>query len=399
MGRSAGPAAAPRRPRDKMPLIRANRDLRVDFFRGLALWWIFTDHTPGNVLAGLSLRNYAMCDATEVFVLLAGFGAGLAYGGSMDRHGWLYAAADSVRRSWTLYIAHIFLFVVFSAQVTYSATMLDRTSYLDEIHLDVMADAPYRALLEALTLRFQPAYLNILPMYIVLLAMFALVLPLLRRPGALLALSFALYAAARGFDVNLPSWTEDGWYFNPLAWQLLFMIGAVLAYAPSVPPLPPRVLDALCAVTLLAGYVLMAIVWDHPAIVAAMPARMAHVATSIDKTGLHPFRLVSILALAWLASRLIGSGAFWLRSRWAAPFVLCGQHSLPVFCSGIFLSFLGRLCMEEDDGVLMQIAVNVAGGCALVAVGGLAAWYREKGREAPRRAQALPAAVADAGLQ
>ena len=65
-----------------MDLIRrsAARDLRVDFFRGLALWWIYTDHIPGDVLGDFSLRNFAMCDATEVFVLLAGYGAGLSYG-------------------------------------------------------------------------------------------------------------------------------------------------------------------------------------------------------------------------------------------------------------------------------------------------------------------------------
>ena len=36
-----------------MGLIRGNRtrDLRVDFFRGLALWWIYTDHIPGDVIA------------------------------------------------------------------------------------------------------------------------------------------------------------------------------------------------------------------------------------------------------------------------------------------------------------------------------------------------------------
>ena len=76
-----------------MPLIRPHRDLRVDFFRGLALWWIFIDHIPDNWIAQFSLRNVALCDATEVFVLLAGYAGGLAYGRSMDRHGWVYAAA------------------------------------------------------------------------------------------------------------------------------------------------------------------------------------------------------------------------------------------------------------------------------------------------------------------
>ena len=147
-----------------MQLVRAGRDMRVDFFRGLALWWIFIDHIPDNWVAQFSLRNFAFCDSTEVFVLLAGYAGGLVYGRAMDRSGWVYAAADVLKRSWTRYIAHIFLFVVFSAQVSYSATALDRSDYLEEIGLDVMADAPYRAMLEALTLHVQRAYLNLLPM-------------------------------------------------------------------------------------------------------------------------------------------------------------------------------------------------------------------------------------------
>ncbi len=179
-----------------MQLIRSNRnrDLRVDFFRGLALWWIYTDHIPGDVLGDYSLRNFAMCDATEVFVLLAGFGAGMAYGSVMNRQGYLYAAADTLRRAWTLYVAHIFLFVVYTAQVAYSATALDRVSYLEETRLDVLADAPYRALLEALLLRFQPNLLNILPLYVALLLIFAITLPLLRKPALLFAVSLTGYA-------------------------------------------------------------------------------------------------------------------------------------------------------------------------------------------------------------
>ena len=180
-----------------MQLIRAGRDMRVDFFRGLALWWIFTDHIPANWINQFSLRNFALCDSAEVFVLLAGYGAGLAYGRSMDRNGWVYAASDTLKRAWTLYIAHIFLFVVFAAQVSYSATTLDRADYLDEIHLDVLGEEPYRAMLEALMLHFQPAYLDILPMYIALLVLFALVMPLLRWPQLLALCSFTLYAVAR----------------------------------------------------------------------------------------------------------------------------------------------------------------------------------------------------------
>ncbi len=371
-----------------MRLIRAGRDMRVDFFRGLALWWIFTDHIPDNWIAQFSLRNVALCDSAEVFVLLAGYGAGLAYGRSMDRNGWIYAASDTLKRAWTLYIAHIFLFVVFAAQVSYSATSLDRVDYLDEIHLDVLGEEPYRAMLEALLLHFQPAYLDILPMYVALLVLFAVVMPLLRWPHILALLSFTLYATARIAELNIPSWTGGGWYFNPLTWQLLFMLGAIMAYAPADRPTRQvRVtVDVLSGVVIAFGVVMQFVVWTHPELTARMlPPAISHVLLSVDKGGLHPFRLVSILSYAWAVSRLVPAGAAWVSSRWAAPFVLCGQHSLPVFCVGIFLSFLGRLILEETGGWWVQAIVNVAGAGLLVAVGALAAYYREKGRPSPQR--------------
>jgi len=363
-----------------MVLIGSNRDLRIDFFRGVALWWIFMDHIPDNWLAQFSLRNFALCDATEIFVLLAGYAAGLAYGRSMDRHGWLFAGADVMRRAWVLYIAHIFLFVVFSAQVSYSATALDRSEYLDEIHLDVLAEAPYRAMLEALFLSFQPAYLNILPMYVALLVMFALVLPLLRWPNIFFGLSLAVYTTVRITGYNFPSWTGGGWYFNPVAWQFLFVIGSILAYSPPKLPVLPFIIDILAIVIVLIGMCLLWLVWPYPEITSRFSARAARILLSVDKEGLHPLRLLSILALAWLVSRNISAHSAWLTKWFARPIVLCGQHSLPVFCASIFLSFLGRLAMEERAGWAVQAAVNVTGIAAMVAIGALAAWYRQKGR-------------------
>ena len=367
-----------------------NRDLRVDFFRGVALWWIFMDHIPGNWMAQFSLRNYALCDATEIFVLLAGYAAAIAYGGSYDRSGWLFAGADVLRRTWTLYIAHIFLFVVFAAQVSYSATALDRADYLDEIHLDVLADAPYRAMLGALLLTFQPAYLNILPMYVALLAFFSLLLPLLRRPWIMGGLSLALYVAARTFGWNLPSWTDDGWYFNPLCWQLLFVIGALMSRHSLRPPVPTWAIDVAAAIVLLFGLALMWLVWPSDDVSAHVPRVLTRALLLVDKEGMHPMRLLSILALTWGVVRLVPFGAQWLRTRWAAPFVICGQHSLAVFCCGIFLSFLGRLVMEEQGGWAGQVVVNIVGPVALVGVAALSAWYRQKGRSTQRARPVVP---------
>ena len=359
----------------------STRDLRVDFFRGVALWWIFIDHIPDNWIAQFSLRNFALCDATEIFVLLAGFAAGTAYGRSYTRFGWLFAGADVMKRAWTLYIAHIFLFVVFSAQVSYSATALDRSDYLDEIHLDVLAEAPYRAMLEALLLSFQPAYLNILPMYIALLIMFAMMLPMLRWPWVLGGLSFVLYASARTFGWNLPSWTGGGWYFNPLAWQFLFFIGAIISQKTVRLSIDRRIIDACAVVIVGVGLLLVLLVWPSDSVSARVPPFLARAVLLVDKEGLHPMRLLSILALAWLVSRLVPFSAAWLRGRLAHSFILCGQHSLPVFCVSIFLSFLARLVMEEQSGWwAAQAAVNVAFPIALVGIGAMSAWFRNKGR-------------------
>jgi hypothetical protein len=379
-----------------MDLIRqsAARDLRVDFFRGLALWWIYTDHIPGDVLANFSLRNFAMCDATEVFVLLAGYGAGLSYGMRLPSQGYISTAADVLRRAWTLYVAHIFLFVLFSAQVTYSATTLNRISYLEESRLDVLGDDPYRSILEAILLRFQPSLLNILPLYVALMVFFAATIWLLRWPRILFGLSFALYLLVRVTDINLAAWSEEGWFFDPFAWQFLFIIGVLLACAPMRMPSRPRLFDVGSVVVVLAGVIVTMVIDPNPRLLEWVSSSVFQPLVTEDKTGLYPFRLVSILALTWLCVRAIRIDQPWLGSRWAAPLVLIGQNSLPVFCGGIVLGFCARLGLEYDDRTLMQIAINLFGAVGMVALGALAAWYRTKGKpKGPRSAPATSSSL------
>ena len=50
------------------------RDARADVFRGLALWMIVVNHTPGNILGQGYLAGFGMTIGT-VFGRLAGEGA------------------------------------------------------------------------------------------------------------------------------------------------------------------------------------------------------------------------------------------------------------------------------------------------------------------------------------
>ena len=145
-------------------------------------------------------------------------------------------------------------------------------------------------------------------------------------------------------------------------------------------------------VVVVFGLLMQWVVWPHPGSVAMLPAVVVRALMSVDKSGLHPFRLISILALTWLCTRLIRRDAGWLQSWIGAPFVIAGQHSLPVFCAGIFLAFLGRLATEARHGLPVQLGVNLRGAIAMWGVGTIAAWYSDKGRS-----RATPASVSAIG--
>jgi hypothetical protein len=377
-------------------LPRPGRDPRADICRGLALWMIVINHTPGNWLGGFTLKNFAFADATEAFVLLAGYAGAFAYAGQADRQGWAPAAASLVRRIAKLYVAHIFLLVVFTAQVGFSAATLDRATYLDELALDPFAEQPYRTLLEALLLRFQPHFLDILPLYIVLLSLLIPALLLRRQPWLLLGLSVALWLVVRAAGVNLPRWQEGGWFFNPLAWQLLFVAGFMLGQAARGAPtvsLPPRSpWGAALALAILAIGAVGMITSEHlPHVLEEAPLWVSEVLVGIDKTSLHPARLASILALAYLVAAYVPRDWGFLGSSWVRPFAAMGRHSLPVFCFGILLSFFARLLLEHGDGWTMQVTVNLFCFAALLAVAGMADWSRETVRPRPSAQPATPA--------
>ncbi len=63
------------------------RDLRLDFFRGLSLFFIFIDHIPENMLSYFTFRAFAFSDAAEVFIFISGFTAALVYGKSLAQRG------------------------------------------------------------------------------------------------------------------------------------------------------------------------------------------------------------------------------------------------------------------------------------------------------------------------
>ena len=140
------------------------RDLRLDFFRGLGLLFIFVDHIPNNAFSYLTLANFVFCDAAEIFVFLSGYAAALVFGREAGREGNAYAMAQVLKRCWTLYVAHIFLFVLYTAQVAWTAQRFQNAMFTEEMQVAAFLDEPHVAIVEALLLRHQPLFMNILPL-------------------------------------------------------------------------------------------------------------------------------------------------------------------------------------------------------------------------------------------
>src|SRR5580693_8245435 len=220
----------PKNPATLVQGAAASRDLRLDFFRGVALICIFIDHIPENYLNYFTLSAIGFSDAAEVFIFISGFTASLVYGRAMALRGVLFATVQVMRRAWQLYVAHIFLFVIFIAEVSYTASTFKNPMYNEEMRVADFLDEPHIAVVKALLLEFQPTFLDILPMYIVMLLIFPVVLLGMQRHWLLVLVPSALvYLAVQLLGIAVPAYPEGHvWFFNPLAWQFLFVAGALL---------------------------------------------------------------------------------------------------------------------------------------------------------------------------
>src|SRR6201987_3988741 len=253
------------------------RELRLDLFRGLALWLIFIDHLPPSLLTWFTLRNYGFSDATEIFIFISGYTAAFVYGRGMLEDGLVVATARILRRAWQIYVAHVFLFTIYLAEISYVATNFENPLYSEEMGIMEFLKQPDVTIVQALLLRFRPANMDVLPLYIVLMLSLPLILVLMRwKPDLTLALSALLYAVTWEYDLYLSSYPNGFWAFNPLAWQLLFVFGAWCALGGArrmSPIMASRVTIGICIAYLFFAF-LVTLTWYMPSAGRFMPHRL-----------------------------------------------------------------------------------------------------------------------------
>jgi len=372
---------------DVAATVPAGRDLRLDLFRGIALWLIFLDHIPENVVNWVTIRNYGFSDATEIFIFISGYTAAFVYGRAMHQHGFIVASARVLKRAWQIYVAHVFLFAIYLAEIAYVAHSFDNPLFTEEMGVLDFLKNPDVTIFQALILKFKPVNMDVLPLYIVLLLWFPPMLwLLLRSPSFALIGSAVIYALTWWFDWSIPAYPSGNWVFNPFAWQLLFVFGAWCALGGA--QRLSRWVNSRIVIGIAAAYLLfafcIAMTWYFPRLAVFVPHFVSEAIYPIDKTNLDVLRIVHFLSLAvitvWFVPRdrpVLKSKVFW-------PAIVCGQHSLETFCLGVFLAFAGHFVFTEvSNRLLTHIIVSVVGIAIMVGAAAMLSWYKRVERQGP----------------
>ena len=377
------------------------RDVRLDFFRGLAMLIIIIAHIPQNPWNAWIPARFGFSSGAEMFVFCSGFASALAFGSIFLKRGLAMGTARIAYRIWQLYWAQLALFLVVTALTLTAVKYAPNGAYLEFLSLDWFLANPGDGLIALLTLRYIPNLFDMLPMYIVILATIPVAMAMARISPLLLgAASFGLWLVVQATGFNLSARPDSNlvWYFNPFAWQFLFYTGFAFGMG-WLMPAPLRRPHAMLVAAIIVGasvpLTFSGFVDNFP----TLDALRAQLIADTTPTGLHFMRYVHFLALAYLALSLIDPWRTTLASStFAKPVIRIGQQTLAVFISSIAIAWSLGILLDIFGRNAMNVALaNLVGLTLLFVVAYVVSWFksqpwrqRSAGNEisAPRQAAA-----------
>ena len=346
----------------------------VDFWRGYALVSIFVNHIPGIYFERFTHRNVSFSDSAELFVFLAGWSLGYLVGGSDAPKSTPRLMLRLGSRAFQIYAAQILISSLAIATLASAAFLLDNPLILEWHNAAAVFLDPALTHIGLVLLTHQLGYFDILPLYVVLMVIAPLIALIYRfaRP-LLLPLSLAIYLAALIVPITVPTWPVPGqWFFNPFAWQLIFVLGFALSRDGGIGGFVQRHINVIRLVALpilvLGTIVVVFSLFPDPTLFPEPKLLFLN-----GKTFLTPVRLVHFLALAAVVSvtyPYIARSVPWL----VAFLSVLGRNSLNVFCVGSVLSLLGQVVRYLYSGSFGVDTGFVVAGIALL---WLTAWVSE----------------------
>ena len=383
------------------------RDPRLDFYRGIAMFIILIAHVPNNRWTGWIPARFGFSDATEIFVFCSGMASAIAFGGSFARKGWWLGTARVAFRCWQVFWAHIGLFFF----IAMSLAVIDvyggfEKSYIASLNLAPFFDDPAPQLVGLFTLTYVPNYFDILPMYLVVLALMPVMMGLEKVSlWAVAAFSALLWLVANPYliglgpnGLSLPAepWSEREWFFNPFGWQLLFFTG--FAFMKGWLPKPPV---SAALIVLAAAFVILSMPFGSWKVFTWLKAANEDLAALIrptwdwtaqwrEKTDFGLLRYMHFLALAYLGWVIAGEGGKNLIARgqsvgakvWSfflGIITKVGQQSLAVFVFSMALARLIGFALDQTDRAIMTVAfANLVGFVLIIGCAYGAAWFKSQ---------------------
>jgi hypothetical protein len=320
-------------------------------------------HVPNNIGSWLTLRNYGFSDTAEVFMFLSGVTCALAYGKASRCDGWPSVVSRTLWRSWDIYAA----FLLLTLACAIMGYLASGGRIADESNTRILLEQPGAALAHAAILQYRPVNSDVLPLFVIYHLLFAPLLWLmLRMPNVMLGASLLLYALVHVFGWSVPAWPNDVWFFNPLAWQLLVVLGAwwVIEGKTFWPWVTSRTALAIAILYLVFGLTI-ALSWSIRPLVSQMLAELVY---PPDKSNLAPLRLLHFVALAILVAWVVPRDWRWLTTPVMRGAIRCGENSLAIYCIGVLLALAGHMVLIDiSDGLAMQITLSLAGILVMIA--------------------------------
>lgn len=359
----------------------------VDFWRGLALVFIFVNHIPGNYYGHFTHANYSLSDSADLFVFLAGWALRLLVGSADRRQPTWYLVLRLGGRALTLYAAQIMITMIAIAMLAGAAMWTNNLLLLEWHNAAAVFQDPVPTHVGLALLMHQLGYFDILPLYVVLMLMAPIIAVIDRFvPAALLPVSLIVYAVTVGFQIPIPTWPVEGeWFFNPLAWQLIFVLGFTMARDTGVGGFARRYITPIRIVSLpiiIFGFFVMQFdIWPDPTKVPQ--PKLFFLLYKTYETPARVIQFLALIAVMSMAYPYIRRYAAWLTDFLA----MLGRNSLYVFCVGSILSLTGQIIRFLYQGnIYMDTAVVICG----VAIMAVTAWLPEF-RESIRRGSRGPA--------
>jgi hypothetical protein len=346
----------------------------VDFWRGLALVSIFLNHIPGIFYSRFTHASYSLSDSADLFVFLAGWALRYVVGRPGRQPPPWYLVLRLGGRALTLYAAQIMITMIAIAMLAGVALWSDNPLLLEWHNAAAVFHDPVPTHVGLALITHQLGYFDILPLYVALMVIapgFAIIDRY--APNWVLPVSLLIYATTLGFRISIPTWPVEGeWFFNPLAWQLVLVLGFVMAREDGLGGFVRRNIFGIRLVALpivvFGFFVARYDIWPDP---TKLPEPKLFFLLS--KTFETPPRIIQFLALI-----AVVSVAYPYIRRVASPLVeflsMLGRNSLYVFCVGSILSLSGQIVRFFYQGnIFIDTAVLVCG----VAIMALTAWLPE----------------------